>query len=217
MDRAGYHFVARISCTQHDSPGGERTSESPRTPEARPRGRVSHRSSAGHSGRWSYTVSPASANRAPTLREMRPGTPLQRELCLYRSKGIGIQHIWIVSCYPLYQQCRRYRISIPIGMVYRPRLGIRPRSRTPSPSPPCVAAAETLRKATAGPERHKAPAQPPDYALGTPFQYTCPRAPIAQLVELRTFNPQVPGSSPGGGTLGGGGPAPRPPRRGSAE
>ena len=26
------------------------------------------------------------------------------------------------------------------------------------------------------------------------------RAPIAQLVELRTFNPQVPGSSPGGGT-----------------
>ena len=25
-------------------------------------------------------------------------------------------------------------------------------------------------------------------------------APIAQLVELRTFNPQVPGSSPGGGT-----------------
>jgi hypothetical protein len=27
-----------------------------------------------------------------------------------------------------------------------------------------------------------------------------PRAPIAQLVELRTFNPQVPGSSPGGGT-----------------
>lgn len=27
------------------------------------------------------------------------------------------------------------------------------------------------------------------------------RAPIAQLVELRTFNPQVPGSSPGGGTI----------------
>ena len=27
------------------------------------------------------------------------------------------------------------------------------------------------------------------------------RAPIAQSVELRTFNPQVPGSSPGGGTL----------------
>jgi hypothetical protein len=27
------------------------------------------------------------------------------------------------------------------------------------------------------------------------------RAPIAQLVELRTFNPQVPGSSPGGGTV----------------
>jgi hypothetical protein len=27
-----------------------------------------------------------------------------------------------------------------------------------------------------------------------------PPAPIAQLVELRTFNPQVPGSSPGGGT-----------------
>lgn len=27
-----------------------------------------------------------------------------------------------------------------------------------------------------------------------------PHAPIAQLVELRTFNPQVPGSSPGGGT-----------------
>lgn len=26
-------------------------------------------------------------------------------------------------------------------------------------------------------------------------------APIAQLVELRTFNPQVPGSSPGGGTI----------------
>ena len=28
-----------------------------------------------------------------------------------------------------------------------------------------------------------------------------PRAPIAQLVELRTFNPQVLGSSPGGGTV----------------
>jgi hypothetical protein len=27
-----------------------------------------------------------------------------------------------------------------------------------------------------------------------------PRAPIAQLVELRTFNPQVLGSSPSGGT-----------------
>lgn len=33
-------------------------------------------------------------------------------------------------------------------------------------------------------------------------------APIAQLVELRTFNPQVPGSSPGGGT-----PIPRPSSR----
>src|ERR1700743_3630848 len=28
----------------------------------------------------------------------------------------------------------------------------------------------------------------------------CVAAPIAQLVELRTFNPQVLGSSPGGGT-----------------
>jgi hypothetical protein len=31
-------------------------------------------------------------------------------------------------------------------------------------------------------------------------QYPVPRAPIAQLVELRTFNPQVLGSSPSGGT-----------------
>ena len=31
-------------------------------------------------------------------------------------------------------------------------------------------------------------------------QYPSLRAPIAQLVELRTFNPQVLGSSPSGGT-----------------
>lgn len=43
------------------------------------------------------------------------------------------------------------------------------------------------------------------------FESSCTlssRAPIAQLVELRTFNPQVPGSSPGGGTT-------RPPQVGS--
>ena len=34
-----------------------------------------------------------------------------------------------------------------------------------------------------------------------------PRAPIAQLVELRTFNPQVVGSSPTGGTSSGRAPA----------
>ena len=34
----------------------------------------------------------------------------------------------------------------------------------------------------------------------TRTQYPVPRAPIAQLVELRTFNPQVLGSSPSGGT-----------------
>lgn len=50
--------------------------------------------------------------------------------------------------------------------------------------------------------RRKAPAQPPDYEIPGLSHYTCARAPIAQLVELRTFNPQVPGSSPGGGTTG---------------
>ncbi len=48
---------------------------------------------------------------------------------------------------------------------------------------------------------HEAPARPPDYEIPRSAHYTCARAPIAQLVELRTFNPQVPGSSPGGGTL----------------
>ena len=43
--------------------------------------------------------------------------------------------------------------------------------------------------------------EPPSVSVTTLLRYRlCPHAPIAQLVELRTFNPQVPGSSPGGGT-----------------
>ncbi len=41
------------------------------------------------------------------------------------------------------------------------------------------------------------------YHLREPRIRLAHRAPIAQLVELRTFNPQVPGSSPGGGTFDG--------------
>ncbi len=51
------------------------------------------------------------------------------------------------------------------------------------------------------------PPRPPLPHLGHPRRayYTAQRAPIAQLVELRTFNPQVVGSSPTGGTRRGGG------------
>lgn len=49
-----------------------------------------------------------------------------------------------------------------------------------------------------------APARPGDDAVGDACKLVVAllagHAPIAQLVELRTFNPQVPGSSPGGGT-----------------
>lgn len=40
----------------------------------------------------------------------------------------------------------------------------------------------------------------PDWGFGTTPTTLAQRAPIAQLVELRTFNPQVVGSSPTGGT-----------------
>ncbi len=48
---------------------------------------------------------------------------------------------------------------------------------------------------------HRPPFTPSRQAVNssTPRLTGAP-APIAQLVELRTFNPQVPGSSPGGGT-----------------
>src|SRR5690606_351242 len=72
--------------------------------------------------------------------------------------------------------------------------------RHPTPAPACGRFPShhppPPNTAAAAPARAQLPAFRP-----APMPTTlAPRPPIAPLVELRTFNPQVPGSSPGGGT-----------------
>ena len=77
----------------------------------------------------------------------------------------------------------------------RPRRTPRRRRRF-APAAPKAAADRADQGGSSGPT----PGTDTGYHFREPPIRLATRAPIAQLVELRTFNPQVPGSSPGGGT-----------------
>lgn len=84
---------------------------------------------------------------------------------------------------------------------------VRPQPRPPLPRPQAPMTSAIPDAAGSGPATAPEPPRPaarthhrPRLRETAPPYYTANRAPIAQLVELRTFNPQVPGSSPGGGT-----------------
>lgn len=111
----------------------------------------------------------------------------------YKSKDLASQHDWMVA-----NRWRNEQSWVP--NVYR-------RDRAPG----SARYSAPQRLSLSGRLPHPAPAiaQPRTPAthpslphLGHPRRayYTAHRAPIAQLVELRTFNPQVVGSSPTGGT-----------------
>jgi hypothetical protein len=87
------------------------------------------------------------------------------------------------------ESLRGTRNAVTLGALHS--LGYRrPNAQTPTEPAVGTCAGKVSRTVPAPPGRTRR--ERPKYS----FQ----RAPIAQLVELRTFNPQVPGSSPGGGT-----------------
>ncbi len=129
---------------------------------------------------------PPSARPPPAPRARSPEL---RSPALCKSKVPGSQHDWMISRY------RRNEQSW-VPNVYRQHR----RARSPCYRTRGRAANRAARTAATRRTPPLPTGRRPSWVIRTQRTTLALRAPIAQLVELRTFNPQVVGSSPTGGT-----------------